>query len=72
MSEQISGMILVKRTFEGSKDPTKNDDPVTSKYMPSHKIAVVYTKNGKRAVETFATRADARKWIDAHCHQGEL
>lgn len=72
MSEQISDAILVKRTFEGAKDPSKNDDPVTSKYMPSHKVAVVYMKNGKRAVETFATRADARRWIDINFHKGGL
>ena len=70
MENTITDIVIVRRTFEGKIDPSKNDDPVTSKYMPSHKVAVVYMKNGKRAVETFATKSEARQWLVLNaCHK---
>lgn len=69
MVDVITDIVVVRRTFEGKNDPTKNDDPVTSKYMPSHKVAVVYMKNGEKFVQTFATKADAVYWIDFHSHR---
>lgn len=38
----ISNIRIVKRTFEGLTDPTKNDNPVTSKYYTSKKYIVLY------------------------------
>ena len=63
-TEPIQDVNIVRRTFEGLKDPEKNADPVTSKYMPSHKFAVVCTQCGKRVVQTFNTKIQAKEWID--------
>lgn len=44
MSEKrkITNIRIVKRTFEGRNDESKNDNPVTSKYSPSKKYAILY------------------------------
>ena len=55
---------ILKRTFEGKTDPTKNGDALTSKYMPSKKYIAFYTVlndegNQSQANETFVTKTEA-------------
>lgn len=42
MKPHITKIHVVKRTFEGKDNPNANDNPITSKYMPSKKYAMLY------------------------------
>jgi hypothetical protein len=42
MSGKLLNYEVVKRTFEGIIDETKNNSPVTSKYMSSQKYIALY------------------------------
>lgn len=68
-SDNYQKPVVVRRVFSGKFDPSMNDDPVTSKYMPSHKFAVVYFENGKRMVRTCTTKAEAEKWVGIYLEQ---
>jgi hypothetical protein len=54
---------IVKRTFEGRTNPEANNDPVTSKYYPSHKYAVVWMQYGQRNVRTERSRRDCQNFV---------
>lgn len=58
----ISNVNIVKRTFEGI-----NDNPITSKYYPSKKYAVVYDIEGyahNPSVHCTTTKKNAQLYID--------
>lgn len=40
--KHITDIAVLRRTFEGEKDPSKNDDVLTSKYMSSKKYLLRY------------------------------
>lgn len=42
MKLHITKIGVIKRTFEGKDNPQANDNPITSKYMPSKKYAMFY------------------------------
>lgn len=68
MNELIKSKIL-KRTFEGETNPEKNLSPITSKYSPSKKWALVFDVKfshggiGKDIVELFSTKKEATERI---------
>ena len=47
MKSEINGKVvqfeIKRRTFEGKADSSKNDQALTSKYMPSQKYIAFYT-----------------------------
>jgi hypothetical protein len=53
---------IVMRTFEGNNEPEKNNNPITSKYNPSKKYALVFDVQfehggiSKDIVETYETK----------------
>lgn len=61
---------VVKRTFEGVKNPEKNNNPITSKYSPSKKYALVFDVQfehggiSKDIVETYETKKLAQIRLD--------
>jgi len=63
-TEPVQNATIVKRTFEGKTDPSKNNNPVTSKYMASYKYAVICTQYGKERIDTFVSKKDASNWIE--------
>ena len=71
-TEPIQDAQIVRRTFEGKDDPTKNDDPVTSKYYTSQRYAVVCMQYGNRRVYTCRTKQEAQDWIDHNSFVREL
>lgn len=51
---------LKPRTFEGKTDPSKNGDPLTSKYMTSYKYWMkVYYEEGEPTTHTFPGKQNA-------------
>ena len=59
---------IKKRTFEGETDPTKNFDPLTSKYMRSYKYWIEVTfKNGTKSQETFSTKRNCIDYYERRC-----
>lgn len=63
IDDTIKNPVIVRRKFEGRTDPSKNNDPLTSKYMPSYRYAVVYERYGKQRVDCFPTKAQAENFI---------
>ena len=57
---------ILRRQFTatgGSEDPL-NDDPLTSKYMPSYKYVAIITKdNGTQFVRSFRTKREALELV---------
>lgn len=41
--QRVKEYEILKRTFEGKTDLSKNDNPLTSKYMTSQKYIALYT-----------------------------
>jgi hypothetical protein len=72
MSQPIKNANIVRRTFEGKTDPSKNDNPITSKYYTSKKYAVVCEWYGKPHAEAFTSKQEAQDWIDYHSIAREL
>ena len=63
----ISNVNIVKRTFEGEYDISKNDNPITSKYRPSYKFAVSYDVLGYEhnpMIQCTRTKKDANAFVD--------
>jgi hypothetical protein len=61
---QVTNIKIVKRTFEGVTDISKNDNPLTSKYYPSKKYALVYDQEGYEfnpVIECYVTKKDAEQ-----------
>jgi hypothetical protein len=58
----MSNFRIRKRTFEGKHYPAMNDNPVTSKYYPSKKYAVLYDVEGyshNPVVKCYRTKREA-------------
>lgn len=63
----ISNIAIHKRTFEGVTDPSKNDNPVTSKYRTSRKYAVSFDIEGYEhnpSVHCVMSKKDALSLIE--------
>lgn len=63
----IENVKIVKRTFEGKENPEANDNPVTSKYSPSKKYALVYDIEGychNPQVHCVRTKKDAEHILE--------
>jgi hypothetical protein len=63
----ILNVKIHKRTFESQFDASKNDDPITSKYMVSYKYAVSYdVKNYEHnpVVQCTRSKKDAEVFIE--------
>lgn len=61
---KISNIKVIRRTFEGKIDASKNDSPLTSKYFPSKKYALVYYIEGYEfnpVIECYITKKDAEQ-----------
>ena len=43
VKQRVKKYEVLRRTFEGKTDPSKNDNALTSKYMPSQKYIAMYT-----------------------------
>ena len=43
VKQRVKEYQVLKRTFEGKTDPSKNDKALTSKYMPSQKYIALFT-----------------------------
>ena len=39
---EVISFEIKRRKFEGNDDPSKNNHPLTSKYMPSYRYAALY------------------------------
>jgi len=70
MKTEVKGKVIQyevkKRTFEGIKNPTKNDDALTSKYMPSLKYIAFYTvetddNNQYKSQKSYKTKKEAEE-----------
>lgn len=62
----ILNVCVVKRTFEGKHDSMFNDNPVTSKYSPSKKYAVLYNIDGYEhnpVVQCVIGKKDAEQFV---------
>jgi len=56
---------IKQRTFEGKNNPSKNDDPLTSKYMPSYKYHLdIGYEDGRHASGTHRTKKQAQEFYD--------
>ena len=64
--KNISNVQVHKRTFEGETDPSKNDNPITSKYYRSCKFAVSYNIEGYEhlVVTCKRTKKDAIAYVE--------
>lgn len=59
--EMPTGHEIKKRTFEGKHDPSKNDNSLTSKYMPSYRywMVITYPHNPAGVEHTCRTKKEA-------------
>lgn len=54
---KVKSFEIKRRTFEGRTDPTKNDNSLTSKYMPSYKYWVkIKFEDGSETEDTKPTK----------------
>ena len=63
----VTNINIHKRTFEGATDPSKNENPITSKYYTNNKYAVSYDVEGYEHnphVRCFRTKKDAEQYVD--------
>ena len=57
---------IKRRTFEGKTDPAKNDNSLTSKYMPSYRYWMEITYDTGRVSETCkVTKRDCIEYFEA-------
>ncbi len=59
--EKPTGHIIKRRTFEGEIDPSKNDNSLTSKYMPSYRywLKITYPHNIEGITSIYRRKKDA-------------
>lgn len=61
---KVMGYRIKRRTFEGKTDPTKNDDSLTSKYMPSYKYWIeVEFEDGNKRTDTRPTKRECLEFV---------
>ena len=61
--EMPTGYEIKRRTFEGKTDPSKNDNSLTSKYMPSYKywLKITFPQSAQPHTNCFRTKREAEE-----------
>ena len=61
--EMPTGHEIKRRTFEGKTDPSKNDNGLTSKYMPSRKywMKITYPHAPQGHTDCYRTKREAEE-----------
>lgn len=61
----VKSFIIKRRKLEGRSDPTKNDDSLTSKYMPSYRYWLqIEFEGGQVTTRTRPTKQECVEYVE--------